>query len=77
MAASPETYQEAADDFTVSIDRNETAERCTYNRALCMLQLDQYDKAKEDLKAAASQTSDASVAADATDLMEKLQSALG
>ena len=42
-----------------------------------MLQLDQYDKAKEDLKAAASQTSDASVAADATDLMEKLQSALG
>jgi len=74
---SQKAYQEAADDFTVSIDRNETAERCTYNRALCMLQLDQYDKAKEDLKAAASQTSDASVAADATDLMEKLQSALG
>ena len=74
---SRNAYQEAADDFTISIDRNETAERCTYNRALCMLQLDQYDKAKEDLKAEASQTTDASVAADAKDLMEKLQSVLG
>ena len=73
---SLEQYQEAADDFTTSADRGETKERSLYNRGLCMLQLKEYDQAKADLQEAASQETDASVAADAQKLLDSLQAAL-
>lgn len=74
---SMEQYDTAIEQFSASIEAMEpAADRSRYNRAICYLQREAYQKAKEDLEIAAESAS-ADVAADAKDLLGSLRSVLG
>ncbi|MCR5826614.1 MAG: tetratricopeptide repeat protein [Oscillospiraceae bacterium] len=74
---SMEDYETAIGQFTASIEADEpAADRSRYNRAICYLQREAYEKAKEDLETAANGTSE-DVAADAKALLDNLKAVLG
>lgn len=74
---SMEDFETAIGQFTKSIENNEpAADRSRYNRAICYLQTEEYEKALEDLNsAAASETDD--IAEDARNLLDELMTVLG
>ena len=69
-------YQQAMTWFTKSINKKEpAADRSLYNRALCKLQLENYEEGRKDLQQAAS-SGNASVAKDAQELLDGLSKIL-
>ena len=74
---SIEDYETAIQQFTASIEAGEpAADRSRYNRSICYLQREEYQKAKEDLETAAGSAS-ADVASDAQELLNSLRTVLG
>ena len=69
---SLEEYDRAADLYTESISRKEDVTACLYNRAVCRLNLDDVNGAKEDFTAVIERNDDAELTVQAQEALEAL-----
>lgn len=67
-----EKYEEAIEDFTASVEKEELVQRSVYNRALCQIQLGETDAGISDLETAMTMTDDADVSQASESLLWQL-----
>ncbi|MPM39981.1 hypothetical protein SDC9_86618 [bioreactor metagenome] len=67
-----EDYQSARDAYTTAIENGYLLQECYYNRAICCLQLEDYDAAVSDLQACLGAGDEESILTSAHDILEQL-----
>jgi len=65
-------YDEAVENFTKSIEENFLEQFCYYNRGVCYVQLEEYEKAYSDMERTLASGNDASLTGAATDIIAQL-----
>lgn len=68
-----ESYSEALTYYSAAIEAGYMLQECYYNRAICRLQTEDYQGAREDLELSISSGGDESIAAGAEDILSQLE----